>query len=247
MMAEYDASYARFGLPILDAALGGGIPRGSVVLLEDEIGVSADLVSLHFLTEGLRGGETSFILATEHPYSYYSNNLRSLDINAEILIDTERLVFIDAFSNPYGYSDLRSEFKHVVNNINQPRGVSETIRRALLHTQNQQILIRGIVDSLSTILLSSEDLRTALSFVQNRIASNKETGAVTLMTVHRDIHSERDMRALEHLADGVIRLTIGDETYHNIKIVKLRGSYSYSKKPMALTESAGQLSIMEMP
>jgi metal-dependent HD superfamily phosphatase/phosphodiesterase len=66
------------------------------------------------------------------------------------------------------------------------------------------------------------------------------------MTLHRDIHSTHDLRALEHLVDGVISITHGDDTYSSVKIVKMRGSYSFSKKPMAMTISAGQLSIMEM-
>ena len=41
-MSQNEITPARFGLPILDAALGGGVPRGSVILLEDEIGVEAD-------------------------------------------------------------------------------------------------------------------------------------------------------------------------------------------------------------
>lgn len=244
-MAQNDTAPARFGLPILDAAFGGGIPRGSVILIEDEIGVEADLITLHFLTEGLRAGETGYVLSSEHPYKYYADNLRTLGVNAQILLETERMVFIDAFSNPYGYSDMRSEFKNVVNNITQPRVVNESIRRAMLHTQTQQIQCRGIIDSLSAILLASDSLRPALSFVQNRIATNKEDGTVTLMTLHRDIHSEKELKALEHLVDGVVRISVGDETYSTIKIIKLRGSYTFSKKPMAMTVSAGQLSIME--
>lgn len=246
VVSQNEITPARFGLPILDAALGGGVPRGSVILLEDEIGVEADLVALHFLTEGLRGGETGYVLSTEHPYKYYVDNLRTLGVNAEILLETERMVFIDAFTNPYGYSDMRSEFKNVVNNLTQPRVISESIRRALLHTQTQNIPCRGLIDSASAILLASENVRNALSFVQNRIASNKDDGTVTIMTLHRDIHKEHDLRALEHLVDGVISITIGDDTYSTVKIVKMRGSYTFSKKPMAMTVSAGQLSIMEM-
>ncbi len=246
VVSQNEITPARFGLPILDAALGGGVPRGSVILLEDEIGVEADLVALHFLTEGLRGGETGYVLSTEHPYKYYVDNLRTMGVNAEILLETERMVFIDAFTNPYGYSDMRSEFKNVVNNLTQPRVISESIRRALLHTQTQNIPCRGLIDSASAILLASENVRNALSFVQNRIASNKDDGTVTIMTLHRDIHKEHDLRALEHLVDGVISITLGDDTYSTVKIVKMRGSYTFSKKPMAMTVSAGQLSIMEM-
>ncbi|MHA1244746.1 MAG: RAD55 family ATPase [Candidatus Heimdallarchaeota archaeon] len=70
-MSDQNITPARFGLPILDAALGGGVPRGSVILLEDEIGVEVDLMAMHFLTEGLRSGETGYVLSTEHPYKYY--------------------------------------------------------------------------------------------------------------------------------------------------------------------------------
>ncbi len=245
VVSQNEITPARFGLPVLDAALGGGVPRGSVILLEDEIGVEADLMALHFLTEGLRGGETGYVLSTEHPYKYYVDSLRTLGVNAEILLETERMVFIDAFTNPYGYSDMRSEFKNVVSNITQPRVVSEAIRRALLHTQTQNIPCRGLVDSVSAILLASDNVRTALSFVQNRIASNKDDGTVTIMTLHKDIHKDHDLRALEHLVDGVIRISLGDEAYSTVKIVKMRGSYTFSKKPMAMTVSAGQLTIME--
>lgn len=245
LVAQSDTTPARFGLPILDAAFGGGIPRGSVILIEDEIGVQADLITLHFLTEGLRAGETGYVMSTEHPFKFYMDNLRALGVNAEILLETERMVFIDAFSNPYGYSDLRSPFKNVVENITQPRAVSESIRRAMLHTQTQKIQCRGIVDSLSSILLAAETLRPALSFVQNRIATNKEDNTVTLMTLHKDIHKEHDIKAIEHLVDGVVRVSVGDETFSTIKIIKMRGNYTFSKKPMAMTVSAGQLSIME--
>ena len=244
-MSQEKFAPARFGLPILDAALGGGIPRGSVILLEDEIGVEVDLMALHFLTEGLRSGETGYVLSTEHPFKYYVDNLRTLGVNADILLETERMVFIDAFSNPFGYSDMRSNFKNVVNNITAPRDVSEAIRRAMLHTQTQDIPCRGIVDSLSAILLASDKLQNALSFVQNRIASNKEDGTITMMTIHSDVHDQYDLRALEHFVDGVIRVSIGDETYSSVKVVKMRGNYSFSRKPMAMTISAGQLSIME--
>ncbi|MHA1557419.1 MAG: hypothetical protein ACTSPM_10860 [Candidatus Heimdallarchaeota archaeon] len=65
------------------------------------------------------------------------------------------------------------------------------------------------------------------------------------MSLHRDIHEEHDVIALEHLVDGVLRVSIGDDAFSTVKIIKMRGSYTFSRKPMAMTISAGQLSIME--
>ena len=30
----------RFGIPTLDESIGGGLPRGSIILVEDEVGVN---------------------------------------------------------------------------------------------------------------------------------------------------------------------------------------------------------------
>ncbi|MHA1557420.1 MAG: RAD55 family ATPase [Candidatus Heimdallarchaeota archaeon] len=149
-MAQDNTAPARFGLPILDAAFGGGIPRGSVILVEDEIGVESDLITLNFLTEGLRGGETGWVMSTEHPFKYYADNLRSLGVNADILLETERMVYIDAFSNPYGYSDMRSQFKNVVNNLIQPRAI------------NLEPLVKQFVEQCYTLKLKKYNVEVLL-------------------------------------------------------------------------------------
>ena len=57
---------AKFGIPLLDDALGGGVPRGSIILVEDEVGINSEHVLVQFLSEGLRTGEYGYILSTEH-------------------------------------------------------------------------------------------------------------------------------------------------------------------------------------
>ena len=43
------SSQCKFGLPTLDEALGGGLPRGTTWLVEDEIGSDADPFIMAFL------------------------------------------------------------------------------------------------------------------------------------------------------------------------------------------------------
>ncbi len=197
-----------FGIPSLDEILGGGIPSGSNILIEDEIGAEADPFILQFLAEGLKTGEYGYIMATEHPYDYYSEMLNGIGVNLDMLKATGRLKYIDAFSNPFGYTDLRSSHDLVVKNISQPRELNEIIRRAFLHISNQNVIKRGVVSSLSSIIYACDDSKKMIfSFLQNRLASNKIDGSVTIFSLHYDAHEPLLVRAIEHISDVTIRVS----------------------------------------
>ncbi|PWI49588.1 hypothetical protein CEE45_00210 [Candidatus Heimdallarchaeota archaeon B3_Heim] len=197
---------AKFGIPLLDDALGGGVPRGSIILVEDEVGINTEHILVQFLSEGLRTGEYGYILSTEHLFSHYSPLFVPYNIS-EVTFETKRLVFLDAFSNPFGYSEGRPSTagENVIRDITQPREVTDQIRRALLHVRSQPV--RGVLDSLTTILLVSESLKAPMAFLQHKIATDKEMGIVSILTLHRDVHSPRIIQAVEHYCDGVLRLT----------------------------------------
>lgn len=198
---------AKFGIPLLDDALGGGVPRGSIILVEDEVGINTEHVLVQFLSEGLRTGEYGYILSTEHLLSHYSPLFVPYNIS-EVTFETKRLVFLDAFSNPFGYTEGRpmaaATSENLIRDITQPRLVTDQIRRSLLHVRNQPI--RGILDSLTTILLVSDSMKPPMAFLQHKIATDKDMGIVSILTLHTDVHEPRIIKAVEHYCDGVLRL-----------------------------------------
>lgn len=196
---------AKFGIPLLDDALGGGVPRGSIILVEDEVGINTEHVLVQFLSEGLRTGEYGYILSTEHLFAHYSPLFVPYNIS-EVTFETKRLVFLDAFSNPFGYSEGRptAPGENVIRDITQPRLVTDQIRRALLHVRSQPV--RGVLDSLTTILLVSDTLKAPMAFLQHKIATDKEMGIVSILTLHSDVHEPRIIQAVEHYCDGVLKL-----------------------------------------
>ncbi|MFX1538749.1 MAG: ATPase domain-containing protein, partial [Promethearchaeota archaeon] len=125
---------------------------------------------------------------------------------SEVTFETKRLVFLDAFTNPFGYAEGRpgTTGENVIRDITQPRLVTDQIRRSLLHVRSQPI--RGVLDSLTTILLVSDSLKAPMAFLQHKIATDKEMGVVSILTLHRDVHEARIIQAIEHYSDGVIRL-----------------------------------------
>ncbi|MFX0184113.1 MAG: RAD55 family ATPase [Candidatus Hodarchaeota archaeon] len=196
---------AKFGIPLLDDALGGGVPRGSIILVEDEVGINTEHMLVQFLSEGLRTGEYGYILATEHLLSHYSPLFIPYNIS-EVTFETKRLIFLDAFSNPFGYSEGRpmAAGENMIRDITQPRQVTDQIRRSLLHVRSQPV--RGVLDSLTTILLVSDTLKPPMAFLQHKIATDKEMGIVSILTLHTDVHEPNIVKAVEHYCDGVLRL-----------------------------------------
>ncbi len=197
---------AKFGIPLLDDVLGGGVPRGSIILVEDEVGINTEHILVQFLSEGLRTGEYGYILSTEHLFSHYSPLFVPYNIS-EVTFETKRLVFLDAFSNPFGYAEGRpmAAGENIIRDITQPRQVTDQIRRSLLHVRSQPI--RGVLDSLTTILLVSDSLKPPMAFLQHKIATDKDMGVVSILTLHRDVHAPRIIQAVEHYCDVVLRLT----------------------------------------
>jgi len=241
-----DKKLFSFGVPSLDEILGGGIMAGSNVLIEDEIGAEADPFVLQFLTEGLRAGEYGYIFSTEHPYEYYNEIMTGLGINPDMLEATGRLKFIDAFSNPFGYTDIKTSHQHTVQNLSQPREINETIRRSFLHVQNQEILKRGIVVSLSSIIYAADESKKILfSFLQNRLAANKRDGSVTLFALHQDAHEPILVRAIEHNCDVTIRVsksaTKAERPITEVRVINVKGKPELTGEPIQFEFISGKM------
>ena len=195
----------RFGIPTLDESLGGGVPRGSVILVEDEVGVNSDPFLIQFLAEGLASGEYGYIIGTEHLYDHYRSLLVPFGID-EIVVETRRLVYLDAFTNPFGSKEqqtLRGP-QNVIRDLMQPRHVTDILSQSLLHVQNSPV--RGVIDSLSTIILVAQDYRAPLSLFHHKIAMDKRNRHVTLFTIHSDIHDPKVIKMFEHYCDVVIKI-----------------------------------------
>ena len=213
------------GISVLDEALGGGIPRGYVILLEVDAGTRSDAFISTFMASGLNAGELAYILCTEFPLKFPYEQLRKKGIDVEKALKAKQLMGIDAFTDAYGWGEFNPESKFIVHELSNTRHVHDTIRKAVL-AMKPKANLRGVVDSLTSILHAARDPDEAITYVHHQVSAQKNHGNILLYTIAREAHDEEDIRRLEHIVDGVIALykIYDDEGWQiTCQIEKMRG------------------------
>ncbi|MFW9935833.1 MAG: RAD55 family ATPase [Candidatus Thorarchaeota archaeon] len=213
------------GLPILDAALGGGIPRGYVILLEVDTGTRVDAFISTFLATGLQKGEHAYILCTEYPLRFPFEQLRYKGIKVDELLESKQMVGIDAFTDAFGWGEFEPESEFSVQDLRNTRHVHDIIHKAVL-IMNPEDNLRGVVDSLTSIIHTAQEPGEVIKSVHQQVSAQKNNGGILIYTIAREAHDEELLRQLEHIVDGVIALyKVYDEQGWQIacQIEKMRG------------------------
>ena len=109
----------------------------------------------------------------------------------------------------------------MIRDIFSSRGVVDQIRQSLLHVRDRNI--RGVFDSLSSVILVADNFKAPISLLSQIIANNKANQHNNIFTIHADVHEKYIIKALEHYADGVLKLTYNDEGKPILRIVKAEG------------------------
>ncbi|WXG43825.1 MAG: RAD55 family ATPase [Promethearchaeati archaeon SRVP18_Atabeyarchaeia-1] len=191
-----------FGLPVLDEALGGGVPRGSVLLLEEDTGLSSDVLVTLFVAGGLHKDENVFVLNTDYPPSTIKELLSNQGINLEEVQGSGKLTFMNAF----GIEETPTEKPYsVIHNVSDLREIHNNLK-AYSEKVKPPSSFRGIVDSLSTIILCAAEATGVFPFMRNQVILQKKYGGIILFTLHTKAHSSHLVSAIEHIVDGVLEL-----------------------------------------
>jgi circadian clock protein KaiC len=217
---------AKFGIPDLDAALDGGIPRGSLILLEEGTGAKSGILQTKFVAEGLLNNEYCYIFNMEHPPQAIINSLSSYGLDPEEYISNGQFIVIDGFTDAFGWGEFTSKWKYVCHDLSSIKDVHDVVKQATADVSPYNNM-RGIVDSLTTLLLASDSERAILNYIHHQMATQKNYGTTSLFTIHMGAHRPELIKALEHIVDGVIwvsKVDMETEPRDVIQIRKLRDS-----------------------
>lgn len=197
----------KFGIPALDEALGGGYADGSIVLIEDEMGIPSEVLLAHFIVQGLHSKDHIIVLLSEHPISYYTTLINLLGFNAEMAMEMGRLIFIDAMLNPF-IAGKRIPYysKYAVRNIGSISEARQALQSAIQELKEPQRL-RIVIDSLSQFLPPLvQSPQPVVIFLQQQMVERKERGGVFMALLHRDCHDPQIIKSVEYIVDSVISL-----------------------------------------
>jgi len=83
------------GIEGLDNIVGGGIPRGNMVLVAGSVGTGKTTLCLEFLVRGAERGERSLFISVTESSGKLIQNLSTFEFFRQELVEQGSLVFID--------------------------------------------------------------------------------------------------------------------------------------------------------
>ena len=197
------------GVDGLDEVIGGGFPRGSLILLAGGPGTGKTVFAMQFLAGGCRVGEPGvYVSFAESKKTLIENVSRHIGVDLGRLVDEGKLKILD-------FTAVRE------------KGVSDVLNFVLDEVRAVKAK-RLVIDSFSAMAQAFEspiDVRIVVHLVLSQIV--RAMGCTTLMIEEVPIGKTGIGLGMEEfVADGIILLR-SDELegypFRDLEIVKLRG------------------------
>jgi len=216
----------RTGIDGLDEMLGGGFPKGHIVLILGFCGTGKTTFALQFIWEGLKKGETCAYISLEENEKSMIDTASSYGWDISRYIDEKKLAVVRL--DP-------SNLKNAVTSLK--RFVPETL--SMLSAQ------RVAVDPITLFEIMFDDEPTKRNSLFELCSVIKKSGATALFTSETKTDEVTMSRGglIEYIADGVILLKYIVPTQTSavklaLRIVKMRrAKHSRKIRPYNITDN----------
>lgn len=218
--------------------LGGGLPRGKIILVCGGPGSGKTIISAQFLYQGARSfGEPGlFVTLVETPESIKSN-MKGLGIDIEGLERKGMFAFLNLSSMAYLSPE---EFHRVAYGVKVPEFTVESTVATIKRKAEQIRAARIAVDCITSLSLHEMEEARKRRNVAHFFRGLHETGCTCLVTMEaRQATLEREFQVEEYLAEGVIvlqTLVKASQLVRVIRVEKIRGtSHDTQPRPYRIT------------
>ncbi|MGQ9552239.1 MAG: ATPase domain-containing protein [Candidatus Bathycorpusculaceae bacterium] len=198
------------GAEALDAVLGGGFPRNSLIVLAGNPGVGKTMFCARFLYSGaVSYGENGVYVSLAEGRETFYGNMKTLGFNFEGLEQAGKFRFLDLLT---------------VKEEAVPSLVDFVVERA-----GEVKAERLVLDSYSAFAQAFRDPVDARIFIHTVLSKLiRNMGCTTLLIKESQSMDDENVFGVEEfVADGVIRLTateLEDRRLRTLEILKLRGA-----------------------
>jgi circadian clock protein KaiC len=171
----------------LDALLGGGLERGSSILVLGPAGTGKSLLTLSFVQSAIRRGERAAVFVFDEELGLLLDRAKKLGIDLQAMVDAERLVIeqVDA-------AELT------------PGEFSERVRRCVETYEAQTV----VIDSLNGYQAAMPGEHQLILHIHELLQYLNRQGATTFLTVaqHGLVGDMKTPVDVTYLADTVVLL-----------------------------------------
>ncbi len=214
---EVPGELSATGISALDGVLGGGFPKGSVVLLSAGSGAGKTILSFQWLFEGVKNEENGLYITSTEPLFKTVRNLETMDFYDREAVENEHLKILD-IRDLYGFGEKRFDADKVLEYIEEQ--VKET---------NAKRLCIDSVTAIAYRLGNKADVRSFIFRLGKILAS---LGCTTILTSEIGGVEEYSVYGVEEfISDAILKLTRQQVDGHEERVmhlVKVRG-HDYKK------------------
>jgi CheY-like chemotaxis protein/KaiC/GvpD/RAD55 family RecA-like ATPase len=196
----------RSGLPALDRALGGGLPKGTNLMVLGPLGSGKSTFARRFIAVGLAAGEPCLFIAVDDNPAVVRRGLQG-SAGSEVPTREGAGLFrlVDAYSWCAGGAGTGERFAVAgILELTQLSGVVSDAAQELGQTLQERRGGRRVVDSISSLLINFE-LPSVQRFVAHLARSAAACGGVSsLFLVEEGSVSDRVLNNIRYVMDGVL-------------------------------------------
>jgi CheY-like chemotaxis protein len=194
------------GIEGLDNILGGGIPKGSNILLIGPLGKGKSTFAKRFISKGLAQGEKCLYLAIDDDPAAIRSELDKMPPSNIMEQENNNMIrFIDAYS--WSSSEKKSQEKFKVTGVLTLDQLADLISKAggdIGQTIQQKHGGRRVIDSISSLFVNFELPAVQLFLTQISRTAMAFGEVTTLFVIEEGSVSEQTVNSIKYLMDGVI-------------------------------------------
>ncbi len=211
------------GNATFDAALGGGLPVGSNILLHGPIGSGKSTLCRQFMATGLLNKERAMFIAVDDAPQLIRQTLdRATRDSTESFEERNLFRLVDAYS--WGAGGAQSGERYAVTGIlelNQLSGVVQDAGVDLGQTVRNRLGGRRVLDSISSLLINFE-LPSVQRFLA-QVARNAVAfgGVSTFFVLEEGTVDDKTLANIKYLMDGVVETRVEDGR-HMLRVASMK-------------------------
>jgi len=227
------------GIPGLDEMLGGGIPRGRVVLLVGAPGAGKTILGSQFLVNGIKNyGENSAFVSLDESKQHFYSEMSKFGWDLAKLEQEHKYAFVDASPIRTIPGEVKIGKVTIGKKDFSLLSLIEGIKAGVKAIDAQRI----VIDPIASLIFQFPDAVQRRNAVLDLVEALVETGSTCILTTEmRAPGLERAVQLEEYLAHGVIILQsvqVGRSVVRSMQVEKMRETaIDMQPRPYRITSS----------